>query len=202
MENSVCDVKQLSISLCKMETDYNGYASKLSNTRSPPTVLHFEAWQAPAAGFSKINFEAQVGPGLSRGLGIVIRDARGKILVTGTRKVKANWSVECSETAVALYGLTVARRMGLNKIHLKGDALNVIVALKKKSRGLAPIHVLFDSCFDVLSFFDVATFSFVRRVGNTAVHMVARWETDFNTEKICMPPFPECLRTLEELDLS
>ncbi|CAO2821249.1 unnamed protein product [Amaranthus hypochondriacus] len=141
-------------------------------------------------------------PRMNRGLGIVIRDDRGKIIVTGTRRVIVNWSVETSEAAVALYGLKVAKRMGLDNIHLEGDALNVIVALKKKNRGLAPVHLIFDSCLDVLSSFDFTTFSFVRRVGNTVAHMVARWDTDLNIEKVCMPPFPECLLTLEELDLS
>lgn len=150
----------------------------------------------------KINFDTQVGPDTSRGLGIVIRDDRGKILITGTRRVKANWSVELSEIIAALYGLNVARRLDLKNIHLEGDALNVIVALKKKIQGLAPIHLVFDSCFDVLSSFDFATFSFVRRVGNTAAHMVVDGKQTLIMRNFVCPLFPECLRTLKELDLS
>lgn len=72
----------------------------------------------------------------------------------------ANWIVDLSEAATALYGLSVAKRIGYKNIHLEGDALNVIVVFKKM-RGRAPIHLVFDSCFDVLSSFDCTMFSFV-----------------------------------------
>lgn len=201
MENSPCDVNQLALSLCKIVSDYCSYIVKLSPGSRPP-VQTFDSWQPPQEDFMKINFDANVGPGLSRGLCVVIRDAQGKIQMAGTRRIHANWSADISEAEAALYGLTLARRMGYKNIHLEGDALNVIVALKKKPRGLAHIHLIFDSCMDIMSSFDCILLSFVRRGGNTAAHMVARWETNLNNERICMSPFPDCLRTLKELDSS
>lgn len=90
MENSACDVKQLSISLCNMVTEYNGYSKKLTAAHPHAVVRSFNSWQAPAVGVFKINFDTHVGPGMNCGLGIVIRDDRGKIIVTGTRRVIAN----------------------------------------------------------------------------------------------------------------
>ncbi len=98
--------------------------------------------------------------------------------------------------------LGISKEKWFKKIHLEGDALNIIKAIHNKERGLAHIHHVLDCCFNILASFDVSIFSFVRRVGNTAAHMVARWETAINNEKICIPPLPECLRTLAELDLS
>ncbi|XP_057541606.1 uncharacterized protein LOC130820302 [Amaranthus tricolor] len=62
---------------------------------------------------------------------------------------------------------------------------------------LLTIHPVYDCCFDVLSYFDFAMFSYVRRARNTVAHMVARWNTDINSEKVCKPPFPEYLQTLK-----
>lgn len=102
----------------------------------------------------------------------------------------------------ALYGLQLARRMDYKKIQLEGDALNVVTALQKRVQGSSPIHMVYDCCFDELAFFDVTMITHVCRAGNTMAHMIARWTTDVNSEKVCMPPFSESLRTLEMLGLS
>lgn len=201
MEDFQCVVAQLSHSICNLVKEYIGCSLKVATVHKP-CVLCFDSWQPPCEDFIKINFDAFVGSGYMRGLGVVIRNDHGCILMTRTKRVQANWSANFTEASTTVYGLEMARRMGFKKIHLEGDALNIITSIKNKEQGWAPIYLVLDCCFDVLSYFDVSMLSFVRRIGNTAAHMVARWETNINNEKLCMPPFPECLRTLEELDLS
>lgn len=50
-------VNQLSISLCKMVTEYSSYALKLSPV-SRPSVQVFNSWQPPHEDYFKINFDA------------------------------------------------------------------------------------------------------------------------------------------------
>ena len=88
--------------------------------------------------------------------------------------MQATWSVELSEASVALYGLMIVRRMGYKRIHLEGDALNVITAIKNQVQGLSLIHLVYDCCFEVIAFFDFVMFSYVLIAGNTVTHMVAR----------------------------
>ncbi|CAO2813444.1 unnamed protein product [Amaranthus hypochondriacus] len=184
-----------------MIVDYKEYAQKVF-TISHPRAPSFDAWHPPASGWIKVNFDAYVGAGCKRGLGIVCCDECGNVLVTGTRLCKANWNVETSEAMAAKYGLEVCKRMGFMKIHVEGDALNVISAIIRREAGRAPIYLIYESLFSLIDTFDDVHVSFVRRGGNTVAHMVARWETDFAREKVCMPPFPDCLRSLAALDLS
>ena len=79
---------------------------------------------------------------------------------------------------------------------------NVISAIINREVARALIHLIYVSLISLLHSFDEVIASFVRRGGNIVAHMVARWETDFAHEKVCMPPFPACLRSLAELDLS
>ncbi|CAO2816818.1 unnamed protein product [Amaranthus hypochondriacus] len=201
MENSSSNPMNLSTGFIKMVMDYNIYAQKVFTSHFPrlPCAV---SWQPPNQGWIKINFDAYIGHGCRRGLGVVCRDDQGDVLLTGTRLCQANWDVEASEAMAAKYGLEIARRMGYDQIHLEGDALNVISAISNRIAGRAPIHLIYDSIISMLDSFADVKFSFVRRGGNTVAHMVARWETEYGREKVCMAPFPVCLRTLIELDLS
>lgn len=98
--------------------------------------------------------------------------------------------------------MKVAKRMGFNLIHLEVEAINVLSAISSKDNRLAPIHLVYACIFYLLSYLDGFQCSFVRRCGNTLAHMVARWDTGASHEKICMATFPDCLLTLEELNLS
>lgn len=41
----------------------------------------------------------------------------------------------------------------------------------------------------------------MRRAGNTAAHLVTRWETDFDKKRVCMNCFPHSLLTLTDINL-
>ena len=92
MDQSSCDMVQLSTSLVKMIRDYQIYNQKLDFPHTP-RVVSYQKWEPPCEGWVKINFDAHVEPNLQGGLGIVFRDAQGTVLLTGTRIIMANWSV-------------------------------------------------------------------------------------------------------------
>ena len=52
----------------------------------------------------------------------------------------------------ACYGLEVAKRMGFNKVHMEGDALNAISAISNKETGRAPIHLVYDNRYENVNF--------------------------------------------------
>lgn len=89
MEESQCDVAQLCQSMCNLVKEYMGYSVKLAVVHRP-CICWYEAWKPPFADFIKINFYAYVGFKYTRGLGVVIRNDQGRILMTGTKRVQAN----------------------------------------------------------------------------------------------------------------
>lgn len=165
-----------------------------------PLRPHVSEIGAPREGWVKINFDAHIGTSLQRGLGVMVRDHSGNVLLTGTRCIEANWSVLISEAAAAVFALEIARRFGYDNVHLEGDSLTVIKAISRQDRGYAHIHLLFDQLIRSAFNFNAFSCSFVRRHGNTVAHMVARWDTGFANEKICIEPFPLSLLTLVDLD--
>ena len=75
MENTYCDLLQLTSSMSKLVNDYKIYAQKVHNVPRP-RVLSFETWKPPANGWIKLNFDAYMGVGCKRGLGIVSKMTR------------------------------------------------------------------------------------------------------------------------------
>ncbi|CAO2822581.1 unnamed protein product [Amaranthus hypochondriacus] len=199
MTNTACDISQMASSFAKLISDYQQYSQKLSVT-NPPRVLSFQKWKPPSEGWVKINFDAHVGVALRRGLGVVVRDHNGKVLLTGTRRVEANWNVHITEAAAATYAIVIARRSGYEHVHLEGDSLSVINAITRREQGSSHVNLFFDQIFELSLCFTSFMCSFVRRQGNTAAHMIARWDTGNAHEKICMDPFPPSLLTLVALD--
>lgn len=84
--------------------DYNYYSEKV-RCHYPIRILQYIAWGPPFSGWIKINFDAHVNHGIYRGLGVVCRDDRGKLLLAAVRRLKCIWEVNVCEAAVPLHFL-------------------------------------------------------------------------------------------------
>lgn len=200
-EGRSTDVAQLSISFTKLVQDYQHYSQKITMQGPSSFVQSNQVWRVPCEGWVKINFDAHISTPQNSSLGIAIRNHEGLLMLTGTRLVQASWSVEATEAAAALYGLELAHRLGYDRVHLEGDAMNVIHAILIQSDGLTPLHLIYENVYVVSSFFTGFMCSHVKRGGNTVAHLVARWDTAPNHEKVCMSPFTQSVQTLAKFDL-
>ena len=70
-----------------MVQDYNAYATKVL---IPPRdhLFRFSSWSPPLDSWVKINFDVHVSHKTHRGLGVVLRDNSGKLLLVGIRRVR------------------------------------------------------------------------------------------------------------------
>ena len=173
-----------------MVRDFNDYAVKVHITPRDSLLL-FGSWNKPRTGWVKVNVDAHVDSGMVRGLGAVIRDENGCILVAGVRRIHALLNVDTCEAAAALLGVQLASRFGFQFVQLEGDSLNVVKAIEQRIEGASPIHLFYDCILSSSSSFSGFSCSFVHHKGNSLAHAVARWDTDLAIEKIYMEPFPK-----------
>ena len=184
----------------KMVAEYNEYSASVMVPHLN-RVLSFQSWSPPVCNWVKLNFDAYVPTGINHGLGVVVRDHHGQVLIAAVRRCKANWSADVCEATAALYALQLAARFGFDYVHLEGDSLTVISAIDGNVEGSSPIHLIYDHILSWCCAFSGFCCSFVRRNGNTVAHSMARWDTGLANEMICMPPIPQGLQTLAKLDL-
>lgn len=184
----------------KLFHEYNLYNAAV-RTHHGEYLLKFQVWQPPLDDWVKVNFDAHVATANRRGLGIVIRDKVGKILLAVVRSLNANWSPEVSEAAAALYGVELTVRFGYRCVHLEGDAINVVRAIDQRLDGMSPIHLIYEKLFSYLYRFDGFCCTFVSRNGNSLAHSIAIWDTGLAQEKVFTEPFSQELLALAVLDL-
>lgn len=89
-----------------------------------------------------------------------------------TRRVRANWSVEISECAAALFGVELALRYGYSMTQLESDSMVVVQAIEQKVEGHTPFHMLLDNILHLSRTLDCFGCSFVKRGGNTLAHLI------------------------------
>ena len=100
-------------------------------------------WQAPQAGFVKVNFDGVVFVELNKsGVGVVIRDNSGAVLASCSEKLLQAYKAEETETLAARKALMFAYELGFQRIILEGDALGLIQALKSQEQNLSPLGLL------------------------------------------------------------
>ncbi|KAK1384070.1 hypothetical protein POM88_021805 [Heracleum sosnowskyi] len=119
-----------------MET-YNELVSKLvdapaSSWQCPPVVKQHAAtattlssWQGPPVGSVKFNTDAHVPAGSNVGLGVVIGNEMGKLLVAAVKRCETT-SPDIAEALAVRYGLQVARRLGYSSIWVEKSLFNLL----------------------------------------------------------------------------
>ncbi|XP_021726211.1 uncharacterized protein LOC110693398 [Chenopodium quinoa] len=134
------------------------------------------------------------------GLGVVCRDAEGRIVAAAKRKA-AIAAPEVVEAMAVRYAIMLAHRLGYSRIMVESDAINVIKAVNSKEHGRSPIYSVYDDiCIDRAKF-EFCTFSHIKRSCNTMAHLIARWETGENVELVRLSSFPQGILSLAEMDL-
>ncbi|KAL2941314.1 Olfactory receptor 1N2 [Bienertia sinuspersici] len=113
----------------------------------------------------KVNVDAHIREGRYVALGAMLRDHKGQVLATATRKMKVGWEPEWAEAAAAVFGLRMARALGHSRVHLESDAVTVVNKIKNDTHGLSPMFVFFEEISVLKACFDYFECSHVKEGG-------------------------------------
>ncbi|KAL5578525.1 hypothetical protein UlMin_020224 [Ulmus minor] len=112
--------------------DYQYFHNK---TYHPPAKIPPKPWEAPVLGTVKVNTDAAWCSQKKKfGLGAVIRDSTGSVLVSIATPVYAPVTVAVAEGWALERGATLARQMGFSHVSLESDCLEVIKALVQHTK--------------------------------------------------------------------
>nr|XP_023897448.1 uncharacterized protein LOC112009346 [Quercus suber] len=168
-----------------------------TSTGQPPTQ-----WQPPAHQQYKINFDGALFKDENQaGLGVVIRDSKGQVMVSLAQRIPLPSTAIEVEALAARRALELALETGLNKGVLEGDSLILMNALKSNSHSLAQFgHIVNDIHY--LAFqFPMISFSHVRRHCNSVAHSIARRALSFSSLQVWMEDVPPEIADVLQTDL-
>ena len=136
------------------------------------------------------------------GVGAIIRDYRGQVVMMGVRRFAATWEVPMAEIMAARCGLQWARRLGFTNIELEVDALNLAKAVVRRRFGRAPMDLMLEDICVLSDKFSSFAISHVKRAGNCVAHFVARLVPVNGLEQVIVENFPQGVLALADIDIS
>ncbi|XP_074314098.1 uncharacterized protein LOC141649304 [Silene latifolia] len=110
-------------------------------------------WMAPREGYVKVNVDAGVKEGEGVSLGVVCRDGSGRVLWGLSCVQEKVWEAQVAEAVAVLEGIKGASRKGHSRIIMESDCLQVIEALKRKSKGRSVLSLVLDDILHACNFF-------------------------------------------------
>ena len=108
------------------------------------------------------------------GIGVVIRDVKGRLLTALCRKIKAPLGVLEVEAKAYEAGLLLARHLGLRDGVLEGDSLTISTTLKRSALSPTFVAAVVEGIHELGAEIGVVNFSHVHRSGNKLAHILAR----------------------------
>ncbi|XP_057760300.1 uncharacterized protein LOC130980657 [Arachis stenosperma] len=98
--------------------------------RTHPESQSANNWRAPEQGRYKVNVNAAIINDRRGGVGVVIRDWEGVVVLAATLEVAASFSVREAEAWAIFMGLSLAAQGYFLEVEVEGDNVEVIQALK------------------------------------------------------------------------
>ncbi|XP_021736443.1 uncharacterized protein LOC110702992 [Chenopodium quinoa] len=167
-------------------------ANEISLTPLSSNHWAAQTWEAPPLGVCKINSDVACFRDASTGLGCVVRDHVGDVLLSTCWRSREEYDVDIGEALAARHSLSISLEAGFRKVILETDNLKLLQHVKHRktqctSFGLIVKDILYlaDSCV----FFYVSQ---VGRMGNGVAHRLAKASIMYDVMRVWMEEVPEC----------
>jgi hypothetical protein len=162
-------------------------------------------WIPPPVNSFKVNWDASIDRrGNIMGVGIVVRNHAGRVLAAQCLVQKFIVDPSTAEAIGARVGAELGKKLGLHSILLEGDASVVVEALRREEEDLSRFGNVILETKEMLKDFHFWKVNLVKREGNNAAHLLARFATNQELNQVWVDSFPSCIsRTIcNELHLS
>jgi ribonuclease HI len=160
-----------------------------------------EKWRRPPPGSYKINWDVGIDEKKNRlGVGIIIRDAEGKVTAARSLTVQSKPTPVVGEAIGAFYAADFGRDIGVQNVILEGDSLIVVKALQTEAENLSLYGHFIDDTRLLLRQFRTAEIQHVKRQANQAAHGLAKEAVKDCIDNIWMEDSPPCISDIIDLE--
>lgn len=134
--------------------------------------------------------------------GIVFRNNDADLRGIGHFFMEIGWEVEVMEAGAIRWGIKVAFEVGISKVLIKSNSLNVVRALQQKHISWNSTGTILRDCLYLVNLFESFSFCWVRCNCNKVVHHMAKVVIESSEERVWVESFSESIQSMVVLDKS
>ncbi|XP_059450922.1 uncharacterized protein LOC132181699 [Corylus avellana] len=158
-------------------------------------------WQAPPSGFYKVNWDIAISTGRKcMGIGVIIRDAAGRVLAAQSKSFMAVYDPATGEALAALHAEGLCRDLGFYDIIFEGDSLSMVKAIGERDPNWLRYGHIVEDIKTVLRTLRQWKICHAKREANIAAHGLAKEATMFIMDNIWIEEIPICISNIVHLE--
>lgn len=155
------------------------------------------AWIPPPQGLLKINSDVAVFGDGQVGLGFVIRNSRGDVMMSGVKRCKADGDSTLLEALALRFAMRQAIDGGLHRLMIETDSEILANSLRDGRRNDSVASMIMEDIWDLANEIGCTQFLYVKREANSLAHNIAHFSCNENYEEVWIKEVPPCCnRTL------
>ena len=147
---------------------------KIPKAVSKPPKGHIR-WRPPMGELYKTNYDGAIfSKSGEAGIGVVVRNAKGEVVVALAEKILYPGSVEVLEALAARRAVKFIVELGIAGSEFEGDSELVCRVLRSAEYGHSSISQIVKDIMSIIGSLSFFSFSHARRQGNCVAHALAR----------------------------
>ncbi|XP_042974894.1 uncharacterized protein LOC122306534 [Carya illinoinensis] len=172
-DNSSLQFSSVLSTALSMQSEFKQVQILNKGNRELPKVL---SWKPPPEGSLKINIDGAIFDDFNKaGVGVVLRDQAGRVLVACSKSEPAVPNPEIIEATAMLRGLQFGLQWGTSKVLMETDCLFLVKALNSHSENLTEFAYVLAEIKRLMLYFQEISFVHVSRQGNNVAHCLAKY---------------------------
>jgi ribonuclease HI len=153
-----------------------------------------ESWSCPTEGTIKINVDATFDVDQGKGsLAAVARDFKGKFLYASCKELLFVADPFMAEAYALREGLSMAQHLGVNKVVIQSDNLQVIETMNNGGFWATTSAAIFEDCVILAAGYRNISFDHCNREANEVAYELARYSFHDHVDQIWDSDPPSCL---------
>ncbi|XP_042972972.1 uncharacterized protein LOC122304773 [Carya illinoinensis] len=165
-------------------------------TRGQPlkAVRHHCRWEFPLPGVFKLNVDGATFLNQhSAGIGAILRDSKGEVLMAASKKEHEVRDATSIEMLAIFRGLQLTAHLGIQHLIIESDALTLVQELQKPKPSMALVGNVIRDTKELMSLFHMCEVRYTMRSCNEAAHKLARHAWHVSNINLWWGSFPDVI---------
>ncbi|XP_048502819.1 uncharacterized protein LOC125498622 [Beta vulgaris subsp. vulgaris] len=149
-----------------------------------------DKWSPPSTGMFKLNSDAAIFKNQQVGLGGIVRDCEGDVLLATCLRIEGSKDAEVAEALSTRHCLQVAVDAGLRNLIVEVDCLKLFNHLSNRKFDPSSFGIIVQDILCIASHCSSISFSHVRRKGNCVAHNLAQLSSSMDGLRVWIEEVP------------